>query len=98
MTEGTTETTPLPRSWFFEDLGVVLDNINLQIQEVEKEAFQLGVPAHTLRTMDGDWVLRSLLVGKASIVVALAQVQAMENMGGDIHLVTDAFINSTPGK
>ena len=61
-----------------EDLQILLDNINLQIEEVEKKALEMDIPVFRLETTTGDWPMRSLLVAKASTTHALVMMQMME--------------------
>lgn len=77
-----------------EDLQILLDSINEQMEYVEREAEKLGIRPLDMRTSDGDWVMRSLIVGKATVINSMVQIKQMQRMAVD--MVINNF--TAPGK
>lgn len=61
-----------------EDLQVLLDSINEQIDYVTKEALKQNIRPLDMRTPDGDWIMRSLLVGKATVINSMVTIKLMQ--------------------
>lgn len=55
------------------ELVKVLQEIDTQIEEVEKYASELNIPVYTLRDANGSWVYIPLLTAKAQVLAALTQ-------------------------
>lgn len=73
-------------SFLLEDLHILLDSINAQIEEVEREAHHVGIPAIELRTSGGDWPLRSLFSAKAHTLNAIVVLRATEKYAQTINI------------
>lgn len=69
-----------------EDLQIVLENIEDQILEVEKMAHEHGCRPVELQTGNGDFMLRPLIVAKASAIAAIVTLRSMEQTAEKIIL------------
>lgn len=69
-----------------EDLQILLDSINEQMEYVTREAEKMGVRPLDYQTSDGDWVMRSLLVGKATVINSMVVIKQMQQNAASIVL------------
>lgn len=54
------------------NMNVVLDR---QIEVIREQAKKMGVPANTVMTMDGAYVLAPVVIAKAQVLCALADLE-----------------------
>ena len=57
------------------DTIALLKQIDMQIQEIEREAKRMGIPSYKLRDTSGNWVMSPLLLAKAQAYAMLIQLQ-----------------------
>lgn len=53
----------------------LLKQIDMQIQEVEREAKRMGIQSYQLRDSNGNWAMSPLLAAKAQAYSSLIQLQ-----------------------
>lgn len=58
------------------ELAKTLQEIQTELDEVNKYASNLNIPVYTLRDANGGWVYIPLLAAKAQCLAALAQLQS----------------------
>lgn len=73
-------------NYLIEDLTVMLEQINAQIEVVERSAADMGVPPLELQTATGDWVMRSLFSAKAHTINAIVTLRSIDNYAKTINI------------
>lgn len=65
----------LTEEFLFTQLGTVLDQLDEQIEEVEKTAEGLGCSPYQVQDMHGAFLMIPLLVAKAHVLTAITQLE-----------------------